>query len=109
MTQIPANRIYEELKSGKFVGGSIFQYEGVRVEIAMENSRIVSSKGTNMKSASGRMAACRAWDGYGGVLWCAGSRLENKNWFDAAICFAEFVLCMAAEVISCSIDGCAVM
>lgn len=107
VTGLSSQETYKELKSGDFNGGFIFRYENVSLEITLEKSKIIRSKGTNSLK-TGRSMECRSWDGYGGVLWCAGSRLENMNWFDATLCYASFPSCMAALVISCGIDGCAI-
>lgn len=77
------------------------------MQLNMEKSKIISSR-VAKTSASGRALACNGLSEPGGALDCAGARLENMNWFDAAICYATFVPCMAQLVVSCAIDGCAV-
>ncbi len=105
VTDTPSDLIYDELKSGSFSGTMIFRDEAGDLEINMQNSRIVSSKSID-RNITGRTLACAGMTEQGGPLWCAGARLENMNWFDAALCYASFMACMAELVISCAIDGC---
>jgi hypothetical protein len=104
-TSIPSEMVFDALKNETFDGTFIFLDENARIEIAMERSKIISSKGSKY-FISGRGLSCNGMTEPGGALDCAGNRLVNMNWFDAAICYASFVPCMAQLVVSCMIDGC---
>lgn len=96
--------IYSDLKGGKFDGTFFFKFEEGAIALNVENSIVLQTKISTTKMAE----KCAYWasEGPGGAFDCAGSRLVDMNWYEKALCYQSFVICMANNVISCAIDGC---
>ena len=82
----------------------------VTSEYGSVNVRYEKSKLKEISSSSRKLstAECNGFTQSGGPLDCAGLRLENMNWFDKAICYTSFMVCMGQLVGSCIVDNCEV-
>ncbi|MCZ8020213.1 MAG: hypothetical protein O9302_03280 [Cyclobacteriaceae bacterium] len=104
ITDAPADLIFSQLQEGKFNGTFVFGGEFGELRLDVEQSKVISQSAIENKNA--RNAKCAGITEKGGALDCAGKRIADKNWFDATICYVEFMICLAQETISCAIDGC---
>ncbi len=106
VTQLSAEQMQHQFKNKSFGGRLIFETQGRKFEFDIKNSRVINSQ--VLRTFGNAKIDCKGMTEQGGPLWCAGSRLENMNWFDTTICYLDIVLCMAQLVVSCIVDDCVV-
>lgn len=104
ITDVAVEDIYSSLISKTFAGRFHFRTPEGEIELMTERSRVVSS--VVRRVSSGRVSDCNYITESGGALDCAGSRIENMNWFKKTLCYIDFLPCLIEESISCWIDGC---
>lgn len=102
-TSADINEVPDQMKAGKFEGTFRLTTDKVQFSYTFQRSQIVQQSVGKSKNYN---AACKGITSSGGAADCAGRRISAMNWFDAALCYARFMVCLGENVISCAIDGC---
>lgn len=110
ISNLPIDQIELKMKNMEYTGGFSFETEDGRVQLNLENSKIVSSKViTKNKSNAKEGPKCNDITEPGGAYDCAGARFEQMNPVDKFFCVATgYVPCFAQLVVSCIWDKCVV-